>query len=82
MRALHRLPLYPECLLLLAVAEPTTPLHARAKLANDPLSANADDLDITSAKHVMHFKVELKTIAMDGTVDFTLYTIIRMATAC
>ena len=82
MRVLHRLRSYPECLLMLAVAEPTTPLHARAKLANDLLSANVDDLDTTAAKTVMRFKAELKTTAMDGTVDFTLYTIIRMAIIC
>ena len=40
---------------MLAVAEPTTPLHARAKLANALLSANADDLDTTAANVVMHF---------------------------
>ena len=82
MRVLHRLRLYPECLLMLAVVEPTTPLHARAKLANDLLSANIDDLDTTAATILMHFKAELKTTAMDGTVDFTLYTIIRMAMVC
>ena len=32
MRVLHILRSYPECLLMLPVAEPTTPLHARAKL--------------------------------------------------
>ena len=82
MRVLHRLRSYPECLLMLAVAEPTKPVRARAKTTNELISASVDDLDTTAAKVVRHFKAELETTAKDGTVDFTLYTIIRMATFC